>query len=514
MRSETKSGIVYLIGGGPGDVGLITVKGLECLKKCDVVIYDHLIPLELLYQTPSDAELIDASKHSGKHKLKQDEINQLLVDYANKGKIVCRLKGGDPFIFGRGGEEALFLKQYGVPFEIVPGITAGSAVPSFAGIPITHRGMVTQTVFVTAHEADLKSIGQVDWELLAKLRSASIIGYMGVKTLQNVVGKLIKSGLPPDTDVAVISRGCSPAQKTVVGTLGNIIDVVSKAGITPPAIFVVGETVKLRENLKWYENKLLFGRRIVITRAVGQSQELTADLRELGAEVILFPTIATEYYADEKLQSVIDSGAKYDWIIFTSANGVRYFFDALAECKSDIRKFRKAKIAVVGAGTDRALTEKFIKSDFTPQRYLTSELAEELHKRFGVSGNKILRVRGDTAPSTVEDIFEGYGAAVETLTVYRIIVGKPIPGIRKKLLEDGADLITFTSPSTVRNFVEIIGMDNAKMILSKADILSIGPITSEAVRQFGLTVDVEASPHSIKGIISAIVKWRNGKGDS
>lgn len=509
MKAETvKTGIVYIIGAGPGHPGLIAVRGLEALQQCHAVIYDHLTPLYLLTKLNKDVELIDAGKEAGKHGLSQDDINRLLVDYARRGKNVGRFKGGDPFVFGRGGEEAIFLKQNGIPFEIIPGVTAGVAAPAYAGIPVTHRNTVTQTVFVTAHESNDKDAPQVDWPLLAKLQHCTIVGYMGVKTLPEITGRLIAAGMNPETPAAVISQGTISTQKTVVGTVNNISSKCAEAGITPPAVFIIGPTVELKNRIEWFEHLPLFGRRIVVTRAADQSEYLIGRLTELGAHAIPFPTIKTENAVDpEELQNYLEKSDDYEWIIFTSENGVRYFFEALFDIGEDIRCFNRAKIAAVGTGTSRALAERYVKTDFVPETFLTRVLAEELSSTYKIEGAPVLRIRGEPAPATVEDILSAAGAEVDSLVVYRIVKGTPLARIRDDLLKNGADLITFTSSSTVKNFAEILGREKAIELASESIVMTIGPMAGKAARDLGLPVHGEAEEFTIEGLIDAVLKW-------
>ncbi|MCP4633922.1 MAG: uroporphyrinogen-III C-methyltransferase [candidate division Zixibacteria bacterium] len=503
-----RDGKVYIIGAGPGNPGLITVRGLECLRKCDIVVYDQLTPLILLTELDPDVELIDVGKEAGKHTLKQEDINQLLVDRAGEGKIVGRFKGGDPFVFGRGGEEALYLKENNIEYEIIPGVTAGIAASAYAGIPVTHRKMVTQTVFVTAHEAEGKESVQMDWEQLAKMQAVSIVGYMGVKTLPDITSKLIEYGMSPTTPAAVIHRGTTPSQRTVTGTLDDIAEIAKKNYIKPPAIFIIGDTVDLKEKIEWCENKPLFGKRIVVTRASDQVSGFINELYELGAHVLPFPTIATENNIDDNnIKKVISNAANYDWLIFTSENGVRYFMNALINNNCDIRRFNKAQIAVVGEGTSRALSGFYIKPDYIPEHFLTRRLAEELISKFDIKSKKILRVRGEPAPSTVEDMLRDSGAEVNVLIAYNTVVGKPLRRIKDDLIENGADLITFTSSSTVRNFVAILGDDAARKIAENATVLSIGPMTSQRLKELNLPVEREASIHSIPGMLEEIINW-------
>ncbi|MBD3233118.1 MAG: uroporphyrinogen-III C-methyltransferase [candidate division Zixibacteria bacterium] len=500
-----RKGTVYLIGAGPGDAGLITIRGLHCLHRSDAVIYDHLVPYQLLTELEPRVELIDAGKQSGKHTLSQDEINKLIVSFANAGKTVARLKGGDPLIFGRGGEEAMFLKENGIPYEIIPGITAAIAAGAYAGIPLTHRGLITQTLFVTAHEASEKDEPQVDWELLARLKTASIAGYMGVKTLPIVTSKLLDAGMNPETPAAVIRYAATPMQTCITGKLKNITDLSKQHGITPPALFIIGESVTLRSSIEWFENKPLSGRRIVVTRAAEQAGEFISKLSSLGAYVIGFPTIRIEFNFDnQKLEEILERSVDYQWLIFTSENGVKCFFRALMDAKADIRSFQNAKIAAVGSGTAKALQSHYMNADFIPSKFLTESLATELAQQYNIKDKHVLRIKGIPSPTTVEDILTENSASVDTLIVYETRQANPLPRVTDDLISNGADLITFTSSSTARNFVKIVGKETAQKLAVSSKILAIGPVTSKTLRDLGLPVHFEAETHTIEGMIEEI----------
>lgn len=502
-----RKGAVYLIGAGPGDSGLITVKGLQYLRQSDVVIYDHLVPYQLLTELNSRVELIDAGKQAGRHTLSQDEINELMVNYANAGKTVARLKGGDPLIFGRGGEEAIFLNENGIPFEIIPGVTAAIAAGAYAGIPLTHRGLVTQTVFVTAHETTEKDEPQVDWELLAKLKTATIAGYMGVKTLPIVTSKLLDAGMNPETPVAIIRYAAAPMQICIIGRLKNITKKAKEHGITPPALFIIGESVDLKRSVEWFESKPLLGKRIVVTRAAAQAGEFIDRLSALGAYAIGFPTIQIKFSCDnQELKEILNRSGDYEWLIFTSENGVKFFFKALMDSGVDIRSFKNAKIAAVGAGTAKALQSHYINANFIPKKFLTKSLATELSQQFNLIDKPVLRVKGIPAPTTVEDILNENYASVDTLIVYKTRQANPLPRIADDLISSGADLFTFTSSSTAQNFVKILGEETAQKLAASSKILSIGPVTSNTLRKLGLPVHFEAETHTIEGMIEELYR--------
>lgn len=497
-----KTGKVYLIGAGPGNPELITVKAKNLLEDCDAVVYDHLVSLELIVGLPSRVERHYAGKSAGRHSLEQDEINRLLLDLALQGKTVARLKGGDPFIFGRGGEEAIHLKQNGIPFEIVPGITAGAAAPASAGIPLTHRGKSAYTVFLTAHEAPDKEESQVPWDLFSKLENGTLVGYMGVSRLKAVAENLISGGMSGETPAGVVERGTRGTQKVVTGELANIAELAGEAGIRPPAVFVIGEVVNLRESIITEDDKPLSGRTIMITRPGDQAGEMYRKLRLLGAEALPLPTIATEeFYSPDDWENFhnLEGG----WLIFTSENGIRYFFRHFFREGCDMRSIAGFKIAVIGVGTEKALTEYGLKSDFVPSKFTLKTLAEELDEGFEWNDAAAVRVRGSLSDITLEEKLTEAGARVYPLTVYETSTAKWDAGMKAAFTEAQVDAVTFTSGSTVTGLLKILGEDGFKNFLAETAVVSIGSMTSRVIRETGIEPSVEAETHSVEGVINA-----------
>jgi len=449
-----KRGIVYIIGAGPGDPGLITVKGAQGIARADVVIYDHLVSEELLGYARKDARLIYAGKKGGDHTLPQEEINRLLVAEAQAGHIVARLKGGDPFIFGRGGEEAETLAAAGIPFEIIPGVTAAVAVPAYAGIPLTHRGLTSTLAFVTGHEDPTKEKSDIDWQALASI--GTLVFFMGVKNLPQITAQLIARGKDPRTPAALIRWGTTADQETLTGVLGDVAEKAAAQGFTPPSLLVVGPVVGLRETLNWFENRPLFGKGVVITRPEAQAESFAALLYEEGARAIHFPTIkivppATWASLDEALGRLAD----YAWIIFTSANGVRFFFRRLREQGRDVRELKNIRISTIGPATAGILEEMGIKVDLVPEEYISEGVVKAFRDR-DIRGARVLLPRAEQARDVIPAGLEEMGARVEVVTVYRTVCSGRRPEEFDRLVKEGkVDVITFTSPSTVTCFQEI-----------------------------------------------------------
>ncbi len=498
-------GLVYLVGAGPGDPGLITVRGRDVLRRADAVVFDRLVHPSLLDDVPAAVELHYVGKSAGHHSLPQEEINSLLVQLAREGKLVVRLKGGDPFVFGRGGEEALALREAGCDFEVVPGVTSGIAAAAYAGIPVTHRRTATQCVFVTAHETPDKPAGQIDWKRLAALDNITLVGYMGVGTFPRVVKELIEGGKNRATPAALIESGTTSLQKTITAPLEEIVQKGTEAGIKPPALFVVGETVALSEELAWFGRGRLFGKRIVVTRARDQATALCEPLLTLGADVVHLPVIKTEPIdAGEILRHVLGGETGWDWVLFTSENGVRYFVDCLRMERLDARRLGGARIAAVGSGTATRLRLCGLEPDFVPDSFTTASLAEGLHSRFGLLGKRVLRVGPELDPDPLVDKLVALGAETGELRVYRIARGAPIPEVVADLRERGADGCLFTSGSTVRGFFEQLGDQTAREILGRSVPFAIGPVTAEALRAAGADDIVVAEEHSIPGLLRAV----------
>ncbi|MFZ8832440.1 MAG: uroporphyrinogen-III C-methyltransferase [Thermodesulfobacteriaceae bacterium] len=499
----SKKGKVYLVGAGPGDPGLITIKGLKVLEKADTVIYDYLANPELLSYCREDVELIYVGKKGGNHTMSQEEINKLLAKKALEGKLVVRLKGGDPFLFGRGGEEIEELIKHGIPFEVIPGVTSAIAVPAYAGIPVTHRNFTSTLAIVTGHEAEGKRESKIDFSALAKL--GTLIFLMGVKNLPHIVENLIKEGKSQDTPCAVIQWGTTPKQKVATGTLENIVDKVAEAGITAPAIIVVGEVVSLREKLKWFETKPLFGKRILVTRTREQASKLKEALVELGAQVFEVPTIKVEYILNGETLTKLKELPRYDWLVFTSENGVIAFFSALAKLDLDLRFIANQKIAVIGPGTESALKKYIIKPDLRPEKDYTQEGLLAAFSLVDLKGKRVLLIRAKVARDVLPKGLAELGANVEILPIYETKLPEESKEKLVLILRQGVDVITFTSSSTVENFFKLL--EGTEVKLSKVLFAVIGPITANTLRQYGFEPEIIAKENTIQGLVSAILEY-------
>lgn len=524
---KKKTGKVYLIGAGPGNPKLITLKGMECIKEADVVVYDYLANPRLLAFAKPDAGMIYVGKSGRAHTMEQEDINRLLVNKAKEGNVVARLKGGDPLVFGRGGEEALALAENDILFEFVPGISSAYAVPAYAGIPVTHRGISSSVAFITGHEDPTKPDSDIDWEKLAG-GVGTLVFLMGVKNLPLIAGKLMEHGRPSDTPVALIRWGTTPNQETITGTLKNITEKVKVANFKPPAITIVGDVVSLREKLKWFENKPLFGKKVIVTRSRNQSSELVEALENLGAEATEFPTIkiiSPQSYdeLDNAIKKILnsrllsgrrpsevvdptpDSPLSYDWIIFTSVNGVSSFLDRLYYLGSDVRDLKGIKLAAIGPATAGKLKELGLKIDYIPSNYKAESVIEGFKDK-GVKGAKILIPRAKVAREILPDKLREFGAQVDVVTAYQTIIdGSYADKIREMLEKEEIDIVTFTSSSTVKNFVEILKDVDLKKVLKNVTVAGIGPITSKTAEELGLKVDISAKEYTIKGLVEAIV---------
>ncbi|HUT36199.1 MAG TPA: uroporphyrinogen-III C-methyltransferase [Planctomycetota bacterium] len=496
-------GVVLLVGAGPGDPGLITVKGVEALRKADVVVYDALANPRLLREARADAELVCVGKRGGCHTMRQEEINALLVAKGKEGKRVCRLKGGDPFVFGRGGEEALALAEAGVAFEVVPGVTAGIAAPAYAGIPVTHRGLTASVAFITGHEDPTKEASDLAWDKLATAFGTLVV-YMGVKNLPHIVEQLVANGLPAATPAAVVQWGTTPRQRTASGTLADIEE--RAAGLEAPAVLVVGQVAGLRERLAWFEAGPLFGRRIVVTRARAQASELSEQLEALGAEVVEMPAIRIEPPDDwEPLDQAIAELPTFDWVLFTSVNGVDSFFARLALAGRDARAL--PRVAAIGPATSERLTGHGIRPDCQPERFTGAELVAALAAREPLDGRRVLLPRAADVPDTVRKGLEQAGAVVHEVDAYRTVAGGEADEATVARVAAGdVDFVTFTSSSTVRGFAAALGADRLAALPSCIRLVSIGPVTTQAARELGLTIAAEAEAHTIPGLVDALRK--------
>ena len=499
--------MIYLVGSGPGDPGLFTVKGVRCMGEADAVVYDRLAPEALLRYAKPAAERIYVGKRPANPTMSQEEINGLLVELGRAGKTVVRLKGGDPYIFGRGGEEALALIEAGLPFEVVPGVTSGVAAPAYAGIPVTHRNVSTSVAFVTGHEDPTKGRSDVDWEEIAS-GADTLVLYMGVGRLKEISRELVAAGRSPETPVACVRWGTIPEQRTVTGTLEDIAKRVAEAGLGPPAITVVGDVVALREaGLDFYERRPLFGRRVVVTRARAQAGELSAELERLGAEVYEFPTIEIRPPEDfGPLDEAIRDLNSFGWIVFTSVNGVEAFVERLRHHGLDLRAVpRRAKIAAIGPATAEKIEDLGLRVDVVPKEYRAEALIEVLEGD-SLAGERVLIPRANVAREILPDKLREAGAEVIVPPAYESVpssAGKD--ELTRRLEASEIDCVTFTASSTVENFVGAFGAGEATRLLARARVACIGPITAETARGHGLRVDAEAEEYTIPGLVVAVV---------
>lgn len=500
--------MIYLVGSGPGDPGLFTVKGVRCLREADVVVYDRLAPESLLEYSSPEAEKIYVGKRPGSLSMSQEEINALLVRLGREGKTVVRLKGGDPYIFGRGGEEALALVEASLPFEVVPGITSGVAAPAYAGIPVTHRRMSSSVAFVTGHEDLTKDGADVDWSRIAH-GADTLVLYMGVGRIKEISEELISAGKSLETPVACIRWGTVPEQRTVTGKLGDIAQKVADANLKPPAVIVVGEVVALRKSgLDWYERRPLFGRRIVVTRARRQAGKLSRRLERLGAEVIEFPTIEIQPPKNfEPLDEAVRELGAFDWIVFTSVNGVEAFLNRLSHHGLDLRAIPpSAKIAAIGPATARKLKETGLRVDVIPKEYRAEVLLKEVSGE-SPEGKRILIPRAKVAREVLPQKLREAGAEVVVPTAYESVPSSEGKEELAEMLEAGrVDCVTFTASSTVENFVRAVGGENTARLLRNARVACIGPVTAETAREHGIRVDAEAGEYTIPGLVEVVVK--------
>ena len=500
-----KTGIVYLIGAGPGDPGLLTIKAKECIETADVVVYDYLASPFLLNYAKRDAQIIYVGKKGGDHTLSQEKINLLLVDKAKQGFDVARLKGGDPFVFGRGGEEAQMLLSHKVPYEVVPGVTSAIAAPAYAGIPVTHRDHTSFVSFITGHEDPTKDQSDVDWEKLST-GLGTLTFYMGIKNLPNIVNQLVKHGRSADTPVAVIRWGTTTHQETVTGTLATIVEIAKD--IKPPAITIVGEVVNLRDKLNWFESRPLFGKTIIVTRSRDQASVFSDQLIELGANVLEYPTInITDPDDFGPLDRELKNLDSTDWLIFTSVNGVDAFFNRIFELGRDVRDLKGVKICSIGPSTTERIKGFHVSIDCQPPKYVAESVVEALKKVDEIKGKRFLMPRTDIARSYVPEELRKLGAEVSDIVAYKTVLATDGDNIVLDKLKDGeVDIVTFTSASTVKNFVKIIGEDNLSAFKDNVQFASIGPITNESAEEMDIEISIKAEEYTIPGLVQAIVE--------
>jgi uroporphyrinogen III methyltransferase/synthase len=496
--TAARPGIAYLVGAGPGDPGLITVRAAELLASADTILHDRLIPAAALARARPDAELVYVGKEPGASELTQSEIEALIVERARAGRSVVRLKGGDPFVFGRGGEEAEALTEAGVEFEVVPGVTAGVAAPAYAGIPVTHRDDASAVAFVTGHEDPTKPESSLDWKALAAFPGTLVL-YMGIKHLGEIAERLIASGRDGAEPAAVVERGTTAAQRTVATTLAELPAAAAEAGLAPPAIVLIGPVARRRATIEWLERRPLHRTSVVVTRARPQASGLAATLGALGADVVELPVIRIVPRIDSaEVREAVRSIHSYALVCLTSANGVRLLFEALDGEGRDARALANATVAAIGPGTAAALAGRGIRADLVPERSLAEGLVEAL-AGLELEGRPVLIARAAEARDVLPRALRERGAEVDVVTLYETVAERPGSEAIEAALK--ADYLTFASSSTVRNFVEAVG-DRAP---DHARVVSIGPVTSEAARAAGLPVDVEAERHDLDGLVEALL---------
>ncbi|SEG34601.1 uroporphyrinogen-III C-methyltransferase [Paenibacillus sp. UNC499MF] len=507
-------GKVYLVGAGPGDPKLITVRGLQAIERADVIVYDRLASPRLLKHRKPDAELVFVGKLPDKHMMKQEDINRLLVDLALQGKVVTRLKGGDPSVFGRVGEEAELLADHAVPFEIIPGITSAIAVPAYAGIPVTHRDFTSSVAIVTGHEYPNKTYTKLDWEHLAK-GIGTLVFLMGVANLEQISEELIRHGKPADLPVALIRWGTWTEQQTLTGTLADISAKAKEAGFQSPAVIIIGEVVKLREKLAWFEKKPLFGKRVLVTRARSQASELVAMIEELGGEPVEFPVIKLQPPSSPDAQRMLDEALRglgsYNWIVFTSTNGVEFFFRRMRELRLDIRSLSGVRIAAVGPKTAEALESRGLLVETLPGEFHADELLAELGKVVR-AGERALLPTADIARNALPQGLRSLGLEVNEVDVYENVPEVEGGEDVVRLLEEGQlHITTFTSSSTVTNLIgalEKLGVQNPVSLLKNTEIACIGPKTEATLAGYELAAAYMPQEATISSLVESIAAGR------
>ena len=500
-------GVVYLVGAGPGDAGLLTLRGAELLRRADVVVYDALVNPDLLQLAPGTAEFIYGGKRAKAHAIPQEDLNKLLVTKAKAGKCVVRLKGGDPYVFGRGGEEAEELVAAGVAFEVVPGISSVVAAGNYAGIPITHRDYCSSFTVLTGHEDPTKEASNLDWARLAKDSGTKVV-LMGVERIREIAAQLMANGTDARTPVAMIRWGTTGRQQVIEGTLATIADIAEKANFAAPAVTIIGGVVSLRKKLNWFERRPLFGQRVVVTRTREQASQLSSRLIERGGEVLEVPTIKIVPPSDR--QSLVESLAglgEYDWLVFTSPNGVTAFFDYFFKAHNDLRNLGNVRLAAVGPATAAKLQELHLRVDAMPAQYVAKAVAKAISDYESVENLRLLLLRAEVASPDLPNQLAEMGAIVDDVAVYRTVPEtEDLTGTAARLEEEGADWITFASSSAVENFHARFDLPKHLSKFPKTRLLSIGPETSKALTVLNLKPSVEASPHTIDGMVSALEK--------
>ena len=508
-----KKGTVYLVGAGPGDYRLITLHGLNCIQNADVIVYDRLVNPVLLSYAQPNVELIYVGKSSDQHTMKQDEINAVLVREAKKDRSVVRLKGGDPFVFGRGGEEAEFLLDNGINFEVVPGITSAISAPAYAGIPVTHRDMASSFAVITGHEADDKnSDSSINWAKIAT-GCDTLVFLMGLQNLPSIVSNLIENGRNPLESIALIQSGTTQDQRCLIGNLTNIVEKAESAKFVPPTISVVGQVASLGDKLAWFGKKPLSGKRILITRSLHQVQKMVDLITDLGGEPLTFPTIEiVPPTQSDPMDYAINNIEKYSWIVFTSVNGVSAFFDRIRFLRKDIRSLKNTKICAIGPKTKEEVEEFGLLVDYIPKNYTSQELADGLKDIFGID-DKILIPRAEIAPDTFSNL-RNMGFSIDEVPAYKTIQGSGNVEIVKELLQKRKiHILTFTSSSTVVNFVEMMKADNIQELLEGVTVACIGPVTANTASNLDIQAHIVANEYTIEGLITSILDYFNDKRD-
>ena len=497
-------GRVYLVGAGPGDPGLITVSGLKYLQSGDVVVYDRLVDHRILAQARSDAELIDVGKTPGASVDSQDKINATLISKAREGKNVVRLKGGDPFLFGRGGEEAVALSNANIPFEIVPGVTSAIAAPAYAGVPLTHRGYASTVTLITGTQEPGNSDNTIPWKQLSQIKGTLAV-LMGWNKLTTIVSKLRDNGLASDTPVAIIECGTQPHQRTVVGTLTDIVQRSKDARINPPIVTVIGNVVSLRGKIRWFDNRPLFGKRVMVTRSRSQVSVLSELLSSEGAQPLEVPTIEIRPLDNyDHLDNALSTLSDYSWILFVSTNAVDAVFDRMAKLSQDTRAFSPVKVAAIGDATAEALRQRGIFPDYVPKESMSESIVEGLGT-VGLEGSTVLLPRTDIGSDSLSKRLTAYGATVQEVTAYRTVIPKDAHMRVSEILDQDIDIATFTSSSTVGNLAKVLNGNMEQ--LSKVKIACIGPITAAAANKVGLKVNIVAENSTIQGLVAAIKEY-------
>ena len=500
------TGTVYLVGAGPGDAGLLTLRGAELLGRADVVVYDALVNPDLLRLAPKTAEIIYGGKRAKEHAIPQGELNLLLVEKAREGKSVVRLKGGDPYVFGRGGEEAEQIADAGIHFEVVPGVSSFIAGPSYAGIPLTHREHCSSFTVITGHEDPTKDEVALDYALLARTPGTKVI-LMGVERIRQIAESLVAHGMDKSTPVGMVRWGTTSRQQSITGTLGTIANILAEKNFTAPAVTIIGGVVKLREKLNWFEKRPLFGQRIVVTRTREQASKLSNQLLHLGADVLEIPTIKIES-PDERqpLVEALQGIGEYEWIIFTSPNGVTRFFEYFFKAYDDLRAIGNIRIAAVGPATAAKLKELHLRVDVMPEEYIARKIGAALKKFESLENLRVLLARAQVANPDLPAELEAMGAIVDDVPVYKTVPEtEDATGAAASLMESGTDWITFTSSSTVENFNARFDLQKLLEKFPAMKLASIGPETTKTIAALGLKPAVEPKQHTVGGLAQAIL---------